>query len=278
MTTELTRYNGYRYVLRKGRNFTDDAERIKAGHAMLMHADMYVWESNAALVARVESFLLKEFSWYSRLAKSARDTLQTLLAYVRDGAVIVSEENGATTSAFENGGFTFDPPAQEARRYSSTPDYAARAAANAASLREYNDAIDARIERERLLNSPSFEDTLPLDMSFLLSVVGMVSRGMNLERQAAQKIASGFNERADNITTPLSDAAPFEYVEPGTDNDVLSVAVRGMGEAMNADCFYQYERDMDICNALAGMMGSGMRGLALCKQNAFEDYQTCRGF
>ena len=278
MTTELTRYNGYRYVLRKGRSFTDDAEKIKAGHAMLMHADMYVWESNAALVARVESFLLKEFSWYSRLAKSARDTLQTLLAYVRDGAVIVSEENGATTSAFENGGFTFDPPAQEARRYPSTPDYAARAAANAASLREYNDAIDARIERERLLNSPSFEDTLPLDMSFLLSVVGMVSRGMNLERQAAQKIASGFNERADNITTPLSDAAPFEYVEPGTDNDVLSVAVRGMGEAMNADCFYQYERDMDICNALAGMMGSGMRGLALCKQNAFEDYQTCRGF
>jgi len=147
------------------------------------------------------------------LVKSARETLQTLLAYVRDGAVIVLEENGATTSAFENGGFTFDPPAQEARRYPSTPDYAARAAANAASLREYNDAIDARIERERLLNSPSFEDTMPLDMSFLLS-----------------------------------------------------------------DCFYQYERDMDICNALAGMMGSGMRGLALCKQNAFEDYQTCRGF
>ena len=40
MTTELTRYNGYRYVLRKGRSFTDDAEKTEAGRAMLMHADM----------------------------------------------------------------------------------------------------------------------------------------------------------------------------------------------------------------------------------------------
>jgi hypothetical protein len=87
MTTELTRYNGYRYVMRKGQTFSDDAEKTKAGRAMLMHVDMYVWESNAALVARVESFLLEGFSWYSRSDKSARDTLQTLLAYVRDGAV-----------------------------------------------------------------------------------------------------------------------------------------------------------------------------------------------
>jgi hypothetical protein len=80
MTTELTRYNGYRYVLRKGRSLTDDAEKTKAGCEMLMHADMRIWESNAALVGRVESFLLKEFSWYSSFAKSARGTLQTLLA------------------------------------------------------------------------------------------------------------------------------------------------------------------------------------------------------
>jgi hypothetical protein len=125
MTTELTRYNGYRYVLRKGPSFTDDAEKTKAGRAMLMHADMVLWESNTALVARVESFLLKEFSWYSRFPKSARETLQTLLAYVRDGAVIVLEENGATTSVFENGGFTFDPPARDARRDAPPRDYEA---------------------------------------------------------------------------------------------------------------------------------------------------------
>jgi hypothetical protein len=78
---------------------------------MLMHADMRIWESNAELVARVESFLQKGFSWYSRNPKSAQETLQTLLTYVCDGAVIVLQENGATTSVFENGGFTFEPPA-----------------------------------------------------------------------------------------------------------------------------------------------------------------------
>lgn len=61
MTKELTRYNGYRYVMRKGQTVSDDPEKTKAGRAMLMHADMYVWESNAALVARAESFLRGAF-------------------------------------------------------------------------------------------------------------------------------------------------------------------------------------------------------------------------
>jgi hypothetical protein len=224
MTTELTRYNGYRYVLRKGRSFTDDAGKTAPGRAMLMHADMVVWESNTALVARVESFLQKGFSWYSRSPKSARETLQTLLAYVRDGAVFVLQENGATTSVFENGGFTFDPPARDVRRDPPPIDYAARVAANRASLREYNDAIDARIERERQLNTPSFEDTKPLDMTFLLSVVRMVSRGENLRRQAMQKAASSFSDLADNVTTPLGDAAPFELGEMPSFGDSFDIA------------------------------------------------------
>jgi hypothetical protein len=244
---------------------------------MLMHADMVVWESNAALVARVESFLQTGFSWYSRYPKSARDTLQTLLAYVRDGAVIVSQENGATTSVFENGGFTFDPPAQEARRSEPPLDYNARLAEDAASLREYNDAVDARIERERRLNTPSFEDTIPLDMPFLLSVVGMVSRGMNLERQAAQKVASGFGEFADNMTTPLGNAAPFEYIKSTAGDDVLSIAARGVSEAQEADCYAMYNFEMEQCN-FAGAIYNDPRTYALCKQNAFSNFQSCRGY
>ena len=277
MTTELTRYNGYRYVLRKGQSFTDDAEKTEAGRAMLMHADMYVWASNAALVARVESFLQKGFSRYSRNPKSARETLQTLLAYVRDGAVVVLQENGATTNHFENGGFTLDPPARDAREDAPPLDYNARLAEQRASLREYNDGIDARIERERRLNTPSFEDTKPLDMSFLLSVVGMVSRGENLRRQAMQKAASGVSQHADNTTTPLGDAAPFEYIKSATSDDVLSIAARGFGESVEADCFSDYETNLDMCNALAGHIG-GVRAIALCKQNAFAKCQTCRGF
>ncbi len=224
MTAELTRYNGYRYVLRKGRGFIDDAEKIKAGRAMLMQADRVVWESNAALVARVEAFLQKEFPWYSKNPKSARETLQTLRDYVGDGAVFVLQENGATTSVFENGGFTFDPPARAGTRNAPPLDYNAQLAKSAASLHEYNDAIDARIEREQRLNSPSFEDTKPLDMSFLLSVVSMVTRVENLRRQAMQEAASGFSERADKVTTPLGDAAPFEPGDTPSFGDSFEIA------------------------------------------------------
>jgi hypothetical protein len=136
MKTELTRYNGYRYVLHKGRSSTDDGDKTKAGRAMVMHADMVVWESNAALVARVESFLKSGFPWYSKNPKPARETLQTLLAYVRDGAVIVSEENGVTTDVFESGGFTLDPPAREGRPDPPLFDYHARLAPGRASLLE----------------------------------------------------------------------------------------------------------------------------------------------
>lgn len=277
MTTELTRYNGYRYVLRKRPRFSDDAKKTEAGRAMLMSADMVVWESNAALVARVELFLQKGFSWYSRNPKPARETLQTLLGYVRDGAVIVSEESGATTDVFGNGGFTFDPPAREERRNAPPLDYDARAAENRASLRDYNDAIDARVERERSLNTPSFEEVKPSDMPFLLSLVRMVARGENLRREAMQKAASGFSEVADNAKAPLGDAAPFEYVKTATSDDVLSIAARGVSDAQESICLAAYESALDLCGVLAFPMG-GARGVAVCKANAFDRYQQCRGY
>jgi hypothetical protein len=277
MTTELTRYNGYRYVMHRGRSFNDDTEKTKAGRAMLMRADMYVWESNAALVARVESFLQKGFSWYSKNPKPARETLQTLLAYVRDGAVTISEESGATTDVLENGGFTLDPPAREDRPEPPLFDYNARLAADRASLLEYNAVIDAREERERVLNTPSFETVKESEMPYLLSLVRMVARSENLRREAMQKTASGFSELADKTITPLGDAVPFEYVKSATGDDALSIAARGVSEAQETDCHAMYEFELEQCQ-FAGAMYRDPRTLALCKQRAFSNFQSCRGY
>jgi hypothetical protein len=275
MTKELIRCNGYRYVMRKGQSFSDDAEKTRAGRAMLMDADMHVWESNAAVVARVESFLRAGFSWYPRSDKRARDTLQTLLAYVRDGAVDILQEDGATTNVFENGGFTLDPPARQEGPDAPPFDYNARMEVNRASLHEYNDAIDARIEREARFSPSPFETVKAAEMPFLLSVVRMVSQGVR--REAMQKAASSFGELADNVTTPLGDAAPFEYVKSTTSDDVLSMAARGVSEARETICNATYERELDLCFALGPPMG-GARGSALCKQNAFDRFQQCRGY
>jgi hypothetical protein len=244
MTTELMRYNGYRYVMRKGQRFScsDDADKTKAGRAMLMSADMHLWESNAALVARVESFLRGGFSWYLQSDKSARDTLQTLLSYVHDGAVDIFQEGGATTNAFENSGFTLDPPARHDR-----PD------------------------------TQPFETVEESEMPFLLSVVSMVARSANLEREAMQKAASGFDQIAGNVNTPLGDAVPFEYAKSATGNDVLSIAARGVSESHEAECHAMYEFELDQCEFTRAIYNDP-RSYALCKQHAFTNYETCRGY
>jgi hypothetical protein len=272
MTTELTRYNGYRYVLHKGRSFTDDAEKMKAGRAMLMHADMYVWESNAALVARVESFMRKGFSWYSKNPKPARETLQTLLAYVRDGAVTVSEESGATTDVFENGGFTLDLPAREDRPDPPLFDYNARLAADRASLLEYNAVIDAREERERVLNTPSFETVKESEMPYLLSLVRMVARSENVRREAMQKAASGFTEIAGKATTKLGDAVPFEYVKSAASKVSDTVAGVFLTPAEEAECMLQYDLDMAECGAWYAAKPSSW---GMCKQRAADRLGRC---
>jgi hypothetical protein len=150
---------------------------------MLMDADMHIWESNAALVARVESFLRGGFSWYSQSDKSARDTLQMLLSYVRDGAVEILQDSGASTNAFENGGFTLDPPARQNRPDAPPFDYNVLLEADRESLRQYNAAIDARIERGARLNPSPFETVNELEMPFLLSVVS----GLRVVRIADSK-------------------------------------------------------------------------------------------
>ncbi|WP_213776542.1 hypothetical protein [Caballeronia sp. dw_276] len=268
MTTELTRYNGFRYVMRKGQRFSvgDDADKAKAGRDMLMGADMHIWESNAPLVARVESFLRRGFSWYSQSDKSARDTLQTLLSYVRDGAVDILQESGASTNAFENGGFTLDPPARQERPDAPPFDYNALLDADRESLRQYNAAIDARIEREARLSPSPFETVQESEMPFLLSVVSMVARSANLGRQAVQKAASG-----------LGDAAPFEYVQSVAGGDVLSIAARGVSESHEAECFADYETDLDMCSAGRAMYQSPAYFLE-CKARAFAKYHQCRGY
>jgi hypothetical protein len=75
----------------------------------------------------------------------------------------------------------------------------------------------------------------------------------------------------------LGNAQPFKYQPDAVSDDVQNIAARGVSEFHEAECFAQYERDLDLCNALAGTMG-GIRGIALCKTQAFQNYQHCRGY
>lgn len=101
-------------------------------------------------------------------------------------------------------------------------------------------------------------------ISYLESVVGGAGSGL-------AGVASGLVDG-----TPLGDAAPFS-LDDSSLSDPLKMAARAVNSELEDDCMAKYERDIELCNRLAKVMG-GMAGLAMCKQNAFMDYQECRGF
>ncbi|MFM0127351.1 DUF6531 domain-containing protein [Paraburkholderia sediminicola] len=61
------------------------------------------------------------------------------------------------------------------------------------------------------------------------------------------------------------------------DGGMVKCGSRGNDEWREADCHAKYERDMLNCISLGRIMG-GTRGVARCEQNAFADYQECRGY
>lgn len=79
------------------------------------------------------------------------------------------------------------------------------------------------------------------------------------------------------VDASLGDGAPFLPGDSHLGADSLKLAARRVHEGLEASCMEKYEAAIELCNRLAKVMG-GLAGLALCKQNAFMDYQECRGF
>lgn len=96
---------------------------------------------------------------------------------------------------------------------------------------------------------------------YLESVVANTGRGI-------ADIAPGCVDGA-----PLSDATPFSLGDPSW-TDVLTIAA--VDPFQEEQCFARYEIDMEMC-AAAGAMYKDPRTYALCRQRAFEKFQTCRG-
>jgi hypothetical protein len=79
-------------------------------------------------------------------------------------------------------------------------------------------------------------------------------------------------------STLLGDAQPFEYAPNALSGDVMDIAARGVSEAHEAECDALYEMRMTYCRGLSAMSGGDPRTYAACSEQAFRDYQTCRGY
>ncbi|MEX3930590.1 hypothetical protein AB4Y32_02025 [Paraburkholderia phymatum] len=92
----------------------------------------------------------------------------------------------------------------------------------------------------------------------------------------AESLTDG-SDAGDDTSTLLSDAQPFEYSPDAVCNEAESVAARGVSEMHEAECYAEYEMDIEQCQ-VASAMYKDSRTYALCTQRAFEKYQQCRGY
>ena len=116
---------------------------------------------------------------------------------------------------------------------------------------------------------PRYDDVSADDLiAYIESVLGKTS--------AATEDAD--TDIVPNLASSLEDAAPFTLSDaPVSTADMTPVAMRGVSEEDEAECFAQYERDMDECHAYQAAMG-GVRFMQSCSQRAFMNYQQCRGY
>ncbi|NIF54013.1 hypothetical protein [Burkholderia sp. Ax-1724] len=78
------------------------------------------------------------------------------------------------------------------------------------------------------------------------------------------------------VSTPRGDAQAFKFRENAPLGDVRDLAARGVSEADEAECYADYELDMEQCQVAIAMYRDP-RTYSLCAQRAFGKYQQCRG-
>ncbi|WP_322053670.1 hypothetical protein [Paraburkholderia bannensis] len=105
---------------------------------------------------------------------------------------------------------------------------------------------------------------------------GAVLRGGDVDDSGATDDGL-FGAGSASDSTPLGDAQPFEYSEDSANSDVIDLAARGVSEEDEAECFAQYEEDIEMCGAGSATYGSPAYYTA-CSQRAFSRYQQCRGY
>ena len=187
------------------------------------------------------------------------DASALLRSAVQGGRVTVAIERA--TKQFGAGARTPQPTRGNGAITSSRQSFAEMAAGGSGSSAMLSDAASAPRSYSWL---QSYDDVSADDLiNYIQSVIGGTPA-------AAAAVEAG-------PTTPLGDAEPFSLGTDSSSDDMMTVAARGVSEQDEGECYEEYERDMDLCNALGGPMG-GARGLALCQQNAFLKYQQCRGF
>ncbi len=188
------------------------------------------------------------------------DTSEQLRAAVKSGKVMVVIERATPRSGGAVGA------SQPTRPPYPLETWGERAARKKAQLEQ----AKATPGLSALAPTPASSSMTTGDLVALLTYVKSGNVGQLLDD-------FGQVEDDSSASTPLGDAAPFDYAEDAPLDNVQDVAARGVSEADEAECYERYERDMEECTAYRAAMG-GARFMDSCSQRAFTNYQQCRGY
>jgi hypothetical protein len=281
--------------------YKTELDALAAGAKLFADRNERHWASQPEVVARIRTFIKESIPWHlsGMWEDNPREVVTCLCRCVLDGSVVILR---AEPAYIAHSGFVpmrhYDDAAYEKDIAERASNYAARSNAQRDDFQAYSQAIDERTARAASALKPfrHIETIAEADARNLAAraASGGLAAFASSVGTAVSAVASSlpsFNDAAadegvlnlGDVTelragsTPLGNAGPFEYVKSATGDDVLSIAARGVSEAQEAGCFAEYERTIDFCNALGPAIG-GVRGNALCKQNAFDRYQQCRGY
>lgn len=195
------------------------------------------------------------------------DTIALLRSAVKSGRVTVVIERERATVSFRGDGGVPQPTHLRAsidRSRKSIAAMVANGTRRPATMGNADSTFTAHSWRQR------YDDVSADD---LIKYIKSVIAGISADTTNIAETADHGTERS----TPLGNAESLSLGAAPASDSLTSIAARGVSEAEEAECLAQYERDLEMCHALAGPMG-GARGLALCTQRAFMNFQQCRGY
>ncbi|WP_174362205.1 hypothetical protein [uncultured Caballeronia sp.] len=287
-------YQGHRFMLYKRRDYAphgrtkEQQEALDAGQALFKAASFEHWASQPELVERIQTFLVRAVPSYrpSPHGDRPRDVINALCWEVRNGAAVIVRAKPAY--AAHDG---FAPALSEDERYRrETADMAERGAIFEARTKAYREEL---AEYHQLVEDAE-RAARPPQVFRHIETIAEAARNRAawaaldalaaLASTAASAVVSALPSMDDEVfdlgnvsevgtcSTPLGDAAPFEYVKNAASEANDTLAAVFMTPAEEAECMTQYEADMTECSAWYAAKPTSW---GMCKQRAADRLGRC---
>ena len=280
MINDIFNYRGKRYKLRPACFYKHDPQVLaesKVAQEMFDGVNSFRLEENKEFIEHANRFLR-----ISNSRRSASSTVFDVSVGIRRGDILVVESPLGGRAGSYSGGSA--PPAAPAYRPPAmTPKQAFRAAALARSDGAVQSlGYDGDLERvaasaapyaQSAVSAPLFSDgPVGALVGGIRALVTLVNMGFLRLDEPESAIDLGEVTDVGSATTPLGDAAPFEYVKSATSEVSDTLAGVFLTPAEEVECMTQYDLDMEECSMYYSMQKTSW---GMCKDRSAQRLARC---